>query len=210
MATSLSERLPETGAFGAPTPTESASHSLGGSAIELVQQNRQTDTEASRPPSPGVFSPENGDGANVATIEDIPPDGGYGWVCTFCVFLINANTWGVNSSWGIFLDRYVEWNTFPGATKLQYSMIGGLSIASALFIAPVTAASQKYLGTRPTMLLGALITFAGLFSVSAATQIWHVFMSFAFCFGWGMGLIYIPVSTYYSAHSPLPTTRSLY
>jgi hypothetical protein len=28
---------------------------------------------------------------------DVPPDGGYGWVCTACAFLINAHTWGVNS-----------------------------------------------------------------------------------------------------------------
>ena len=34
---------------------------------------------------------------NVTTRADVPPDGGYGWVVTSCVFLINANTWGVNS-----------------------------------------------------------------------------------------------------------------
>lgn len=34
---------------------------------------------------------------HVADIEDVPPNGGYGWVCTACVFFINANTWGVNS-----------------------------------------------------------------------------------------------------------------
>jgi hypothetical protein len=28
---------------------------------------------------------------------DVPPDGGYGWVCVACVFIINAHTWGVNS-----------------------------------------------------------------------------------------------------------------
>lgn len=28
---------------------------------------------------------------------DVPPDGGYGWVCVTCLFLINAHTWGVNS-----------------------------------------------------------------------------------------------------------------
>jgi hypothetical protein len=33
----------------------------------------------------------------VVDIEDVPPNGGYGWVCTLCVFLINAHTWGVNS-----------------------------------------------------------------------------------------------------------------
>ena len=28
---------------------------------------------------------------------DVPPDGGYGWVCVGCCFLMNAHTWGVNS-----------------------------------------------------------------------------------------------------------------
>ena len=34
---------------------------------------------------------------NLATIEPIPPNGGYGWICTLSVFLINAHTWGINS-----------------------------------------------------------------------------------------------------------------
>ena len=28
---------------------------------------------------------------------DVPPNGGYGWICVACVFLINAHTWGINS-----------------------------------------------------------------------------------------------------------------
>lgn len=28
---------------------------------------------------------------------DVPPDGGYGWVCVACCFTVNAMTWGVNS-----------------------------------------------------------------------------------------------------------------
>jgi hypothetical protein len=40
-------------------------------------------------------------------IEDIPPDGGYGWVCTGCNFFINAHTWGINSV-SILLRRCVN------------------------------------------------------------------------------------------------------
>lgn len=28
--------------------------------------------------------------------EYVAPNGGYGWVCVACVFLINAHTWGLN------------------------------------------------------------------------------------------------------------------
>ena len=35
--------------------------------------------------------------SNVANIEYVPPDGGYGWVCTISIFLINAHTWGINA-----------------------------------------------------------------------------------------------------------------
>lgn len=35
--------------------------------------------------------------AGAVSIEDVPPDGGYGWICTACVFMINAHTWGLNA-----------------------------------------------------------------------------------------------------------------
>ena len=34
--------------------------------------------------------------AHVKDREYVPPNGGYGWVCVLCVFLINAHTWGIN------------------------------------------------------------------------------------------------------------------
>jgi hypothetical protein len=41
--------------------------------------------------------PEQSVSALTEKIEDVPPDGGYGWVCTGCNFFINAHTWGINS-----------------------------------------------------------------------------------------------------------------
>ena len=48
--------------------------------------------------------------------DDVPPDGGYGWICVLCCFLINAHTWGINSSYGKY-----SWNL--AVLVLQTSMI---------------------------------------------------------------------------------------
>jgi hypothetical protein len=56
---------------------------------ERTPERTKTGDDLSNEPEriPGGIKAEN----------DVPPDGGYGWVCTACCFLINAHTWGVNS-----------------------------------------------------------------------------------------------------------------
>ncbi|KAI5362310.1 Putative major facilitator superfamily, MFS transporter superfamily [Septoria linicola] len=128
---------------------------------------------------------------NVAMREDVPPDGGYGWVCTACVCLINAHTWGVNAAWGVFLAYYLSESTFPNATHLEYALIGGLSISQALMVTPFVALSNEKFGTRITLMIGTLLVAASMLTSSFATQVWHLFLSQGVCFGWGMGCLYI-------------------
>lgn len=153
------------------------------------------------------FSTQPQDNANIALQEDVPPDGGYGWVCTVCVFLINAHTWGVNGSWGVILNHFLSNSTFAGAGHLEYALIGGLSISQALMVSPLTGMSREKLGTRTTLLIGTAVVFLALFTSSYATKIWHLFLSQGVAFGWGMGFLYI------TATSVLPpwfsTRRSL-
>jgi len=40
-----------------------------------------------------IDSPERGSTEAL----DVPPDGGYGWICVASVFIINFHTWGLNS-----------------------------------------------------------------------------------------------------------------
>jgi hypothetical protein len=73
-----------------------ALNQLGPESIELHQPRGDSDNEQqlgglTEPPPPSDRL------VNVATVEPVPPDGGYGWVCTFAVLLINAHTWGVNA-----------------------------------------------------------------------------------------------------------------
>ena len=61
---------------------------MEGHASETAVNNRGTAQELREPGLEAV---------NIVSRQDVPPDGGYGWMCVACVFLINANTWGVNS-----------------------------------------------------------------------------------------------------------------
>lgn len=65
-------------------------HSPNGDAFTAPEIVSQSDRTIS------VTDPENNSSAEMKK-DDVPPDGGYGWVCVACVFLINAHTWGVNS-----------------------------------------------------------------------------------------------------------------
>lgn len=143
---------------------------------------------------PEETSPTRDQVTNIATIEDIPPNGGYAWVITGCVFFINIHTWGVNSSWGVLLNHYLTTNAFPGVSKFLFSLIGGLSISQALLIAPLVSLCQERFGLRPTMLFGSFVIFAALFSAGSATEIWQLIVAQGLVFGWGMGFVYLPVS----------------
>ncbi|KAK3203864.1 hypothetical protein GRF29_106g855238 [Pseudopithomyces chartarum] len=122
---------------------------------------------------------------------DVPPDGGYGWVCVACVATINGHTWGLNSSYAVFLAYYLSNNIFPNATALEYAFIGGLSISQALIISPVATMTTRLYGTRTTLLIGVLFETASFIAASFASEIWHLFLSQGICFGWGMGFQFV-------------------
>lgn len=65
-----------------------------GSTTVLRLENLDNSRSA---PATDVSEWDSEEAANVATVEPVPPDGKYGWVCTFAVFMINAHTWGVNA-----------------------------------------------------------------------------------------------------------------
>jgi MFS family permease len=140
---------------------------------------------------------------------DIPPDGGYGWVCVACCFIMNAHTWGVNSvspffehpslkshtdakqSYGVFLSHYLTINMFPGAGSLEFAFVGGLSISMALLVSPVATVCIREFGTQAALSIGILLETAGLLGASFASEIWHLFLSQGVAFGLGMGFIFV-------------------
>lgn len=120
------------------------------------------------------------------------PDGGYGWVVTTSVAVINGHSWGISAAYSVFLAHYLRSGTYPGVTPLMYAMIGSLSIGVTLLMSPLVVIMARKLGTRPTMLIGAALQSASLVCASLSTQIWHLFLSQGVLFGTGMGLLFLP------------------
>ncbi|KAH6889140.1 MFS transporter [Thelonectria olida] len=134
-------------------------------------------------------------GPNDSTsVDPIPPNGGYGWVCTLSVFLVNAHTWGINSSWAVIMAHLSLHSNHINATRHQWALVGGLSISQALIISPVVIPLSRAIGMRMTLVIGSILIFVSLLAASFATQIWHLYLSQGACFGWGMGLTYITAS----------------
>ncbi|KAF6819002.1 major facilitator superfamily transporter [Colletotrichum musicola] len=117
-------------------------------------------------------------------------EGGYGWVVVGCCFLINAHTWGLNSSYAVFLAYYLNSGAFPGASPIVLAFVGGLSFSVALLIAPVVTWCIPRIGTRPTLAIGVTIQTAALVGASFTTQIWHLLLSQGIGFGVGMGFTF--------------------
>ncbi|OJD36904.1 mfs transporter [Diplodia corticola] len=124
-----------------------------------------------------------------------PPDGGYGWVCVGCVFMLNACTWGIAATYGVFLSHYLSTDAHPGATALDYAFIGGLQFGCALALAsPITIITRVLDSIHIPMLAGVLIQTAGYLLASFAdrTQIWQLYLTQGVLVGAGIGLAYLP------------------
>lgn len=163
-------------------------------AADSSRSDGTTEDVTSLDHSPVEESPEQGKDESQTVQQDgppPPPNGGYGWVCTACCTFINAHTWGMNSTYGVFLAHYLATDTFPGATYLEYAFVGSLSISVAMLISPLATITTRLYGTRTTLLIGVALETASLIGASFAKQIWHLFLSQGVCFGLGMGFLFV-------------------
>ncbi|KAH8746907.1 major facilitator superfamily domain-containing protein [Diaporthe sp. PMI_573] len=120
------------------------------------------------------------------------PDGGYGWVVTTCVAIVNGHSWGISAAYAVFLAHFMKENTFAGATPLMYASVGSLGIGITLLMSPLITVIAQELGTRPTMVIGDVLQSTSLLYASLSTRIWHLCLSQGVLFGIGMGLLFVP------------------
>ncbi|CAM9016988.1 unnamed protein product [Wickerhamomyces anomalus] len=121
---------------------------------------------------------------------DVPPDGGYGWLCCACVTAMNFATWGVNCSYGIFLSFYLKNDVFPKATPTDYALIGGLIVFLTLILIPYSAVLLIKFGYRVTASIGIIIQLAGYIGASFSTTIGQLYVTQGILIGISYGFIF--------------------
>ena len=92
----------------------------------------------------------------------------------------------------MYLAHYLAADVFPGATSIDFALIGGFNFSMAMLIAPfVTIFARKY-NTQPTMIVGTALIAAGFISASFARQVWELYLTQGLLVGFGVGFIWIP------------------
>ncbi|KAH8675291.1 major facilitator superfamily domain-containing protein [Xylariales sp. PMI_506] len=120
-------------------------------------------------------------------------EGGYGWVVVIATALLNGHTWGLNSSFAVFLAYYLRTNSIKGATTLGFAFVGGMSISIALVVSPLATVlcGMKSFGTKKVLLLGTVFETIAFIGASFTSELWHLLLTQGICFGVGMGLIFV-------------------
>ncbi|KAF2151536.1 MFS general substrate transporter [Myriangium duriaei CBS 260.36] len=121
-----------------------------------------------------------------------PPDGGYGWVCAFCCFLVNCFTWGITASYGVYLSNYLNSNSFPEANARDFAFIGSFNFSVAMIASPLVTVLTRQYGKHSTMGLGIVFQATGFGIASISKHIWQLYVSQGVLVGLGTGFLYIP------------------
>lgn len=133
---------------------------------------------------------------NLTTGEvDLPPDGGYGWVCCLCAFVILFSTWGNNSAFGVYLSFYVDNDVFPGATRMDFAWIAGLIVFCGQLFAPLAVVSERLVGFKMTMGIACAAHGIGYLLASFATKLWHLYVCQGVIVGTAYSFLFVPATT---------------
>ncbi|EFX05883.1 major facilitator superfamily transporter [Grosmannia clavigera kw1407] len=128
--------------------------------------------------------PASTDDASDAPAEEFQ-EGGYGWVVVLAVFLLNAHTWGMNSSYAVFLAYYLRTDAIGGASAIAFAFIG------AFLVSPFANICIRRRGTRTALLTGVFFETVAFVGASFTKQMWQLLLAQGVAFGLGMGFIFV-------------------
>ncbi|KAH7026734.1 MFS transporter, MCP family, solute carrier family 16, member 6 [Microdochium trichocladiopsis] len=137
-----------------------------------------TTTTITQPPTHAITAP--------------PPDGGYGWVIVSACFILNGFTWGITSSFGVYLSEYMSADRFHGSQPLEFGFVGGLNFSCAMLVAPLVTHLVRRFGIHAVMIPGCFLQSLGYGLASLSTRVWHLYLTQGALVGIGIGSLVVP------------------
>ncbi|KAL1408576.1 hypothetical protein Q8F55_005389 [Vanrija albida] len=131
------------------------------------------------------------DETSVATDEIELPNGGYGWVVVICVLGVNACTWGVNTTYGVYSSYFLQHNYYA-ATQLDYAWVGGLSAAIAVAMGPLANLFVRKFGFKAPMYAGSVLVGLGQCCAGVTKSFGGFLACQGIVFGIGLGMLLVP------------------
>lgn len=115
----------------------------------------------------------------------VAPDGGWGWVATFGVSLVNLATRSIEPSFGLlFGDLLNDLQVGTTGAAIIISCLDVMMNFSGLFVGPLL----KEFSYRKVAIAGALLCWLGLALTSPATSMAHILATYSVINGVGVGL----------------------
>lgn len=127
-------------------------------------------------------------------LDDIPPDGGFGWVVAVGGMLATFATWGANAAYGVFLAHYLSANLFKGGNHTVYALIGGTVVLLAQLLAPISLFLSRLLGPQTVIAAGIVVQTVAYLLASFSTKLWQIFLTQGVLVGLSFSLVFIPAT----------------
>ncbi|KAK0440347.1 major facilitator superfamily domain-containing protein [Armillaria borealis] len=141
--------------------------------------------------------------------KDSSPDGGYGWVCVFCSFVVHFFALGIESSWGVYQSHYFTSHDLGPISSSDLAWVGSIQATGQPLVGILAGILAQRIGYRLTGFIGTCIMCIGLISASFSTHVWHLYLTQGVLFGVGSGFAFIPAvcipSQWFTKHRGLAT-----
>ncbi|KAK0214747.1 major facilitator superfamily domain-containing protein [Armillaria fumosa] len=130
--------------------------------------------------------------SSISDSETRPQDGGYGWVCVGCSFVVHFFALGIESSWGVYQSHYFTSQDVGAVTNSDLAWVGSIQATGQPLVGFAAGILAQRIGFRVTGFIGTCIMCLALITASFSTQVWHLYLTQGLLFGIGSGFAFIP------------------
>ncbi|KAI0758964.1 MFS general substrate transporter [Fomes fomentarius] len=108
-------------------------------------------------------------------VDDLPPDGGRGWLVILGCVIFSAATVGWGYVWGV-TEAYFKEHVFPDASDSVLSTLGSMSGIFMTLLSVIPGKLADRYGYKPFLAAGGFLWTLSMILCIFATELWHFFV----------------------------------